>query len=440
MATLAAEASKPKPPFGHVKVLQFKQENVDVEARAVEGYASTPDVDREGEIILPQAFQATLPRYLQNPIVTWSHEWWEMPIGKTVRAEVRPEGLWVRIEFGRSARAEEVWQAVQDGLVRSLSVGFDGEYGRDWGYYDKDGVWVWTKVELYEIAVVPLPANPYATFQVAKGLGLPGPKRAGEHAKLAEGSHIGTPHTLPTAPEDARWNPGAVSEAQIIHTILQDWQKEDAEPNWDAAKKANVWWQDPGTRISDYKLKVARRDPIENDAPLKLFWRQVASRMAILMGARGGVDIPEEDRKACYDELVRCYERFDKQPPEFKGDWPENVKQVVFHNNELEILEEEETEENLRRARSALQSVANISRHWAKEGGAPSARVCDEAVQAASTIAVATADILKAGRVLSAANREAIERAIEALQEVLRRDDESRAAQEEAKIRILLPR
>lgn len=50
----------------------------------------------------------------------------------------------------------------------------------------------------------------------------------------------------------------------------------------------------------------------------KAVWRGVASCMALLMGAKGGVTIPEADRKAVYDHLVKHYEEFEKDVPAFE--------------------------------------------------------------------------------------------------------------------------
>jgi hypothetical protein len=40
--------------------------------------------------------------------------------------------------------------------------------------------------------------------------------------------------------------------------------------------------------------------------------------MAALMGARGGVHIPDEDRKPVYNHLAKHYEQFDREPPSFE--------------------------------------------------------------------------------------------------------------------------
>jgi hypothetical protein len=74
------------------------------------------------------------------------------------------------------------------------------------------------------------------------------------------------------------------------------------------------------------------------------------------------------------------------------------------------------------RSLGSLTGMDNILRHWAKEGRALSPELLDALLSPMSKLA----EVLKAGRVLSDKNREAVTAAITALQEVLVRDDESR--------------
>ena len=48
-------------------VFEIKQENINEEQGIVFGYASTSDIDLDGDIILPFAFQESINEWKQNP-------------------------------------------------------------------------------------------------------------------------------------------------------------------------------------------------------------------------------------------------------------------------------------------------------------------------------------------------------------------------------------
>lgn len=64
----------------------------------------------------------------------------------------------------------------------------------------------------------------------------------------------------------------------------------------------------------------------------KAVWRGVASSMALLMGAKGGSNIPEADRKGVYDHLAEHYKEFEKEVPAF-----ELVEKQVLANLDEEV-------------------------------------------------------------------------------------------------------
>src|SRR5688572_21976485 len=104
-------------------VLDLKQ--VDEEKREFEGWATTPETDRMGDIVEPAGVEFKLPLPL-----LWQHNSRE-PIGHVVSAKVSKDGIFVRAKIANIAEAgklkdrlDEAWQSIKSGLVRGLSIGF----------------------------------------------------------------------------------------------------------------------------------------------------------------------------------------------------------------------------------------------------------------------------------------------------------------------------
>jgi len=141
--------------------------SIDEAKRQITALASTGDLDRHGEIILPSAFKEKLPTYLKNPVVLTSHQHrletgHSSVVGNVVKAWIDDKGLWVVIEFAQDTElSEEYWQLYKQKKQRALSVGF---IPLEWEYQEREGksVYVHTKVELLELSCVPVGANPEA--------------------------------------------------------------------------------------------------------------------------------------------------------------------------------------------------------------------------------------------------------------------------------------
>jgi HK97 family phage prohead protease len=130
--------------------------------RRIEGYASTRDLDRTGEIVEPGAFADSLKDFMANPILTYMHDWSD-PIGKVVRARIDDLGLYITAEV--SETAHKVWTLIEEGILRAFSIGYE--------VLDEkviDGANHILKLRLYEVAVVSIPANRRALFSVSKAL------------------------------------------------------------------------------------------------------------------------------------------------------------------------------------------------------------------------------------------------------------------------------
>ena len=140
-------------------ILEIKA--VDESQRIITGVASTPDVDRMGDIVDPMGAQIKLPL----PFL-WQHDSGS-PIGNVISAKPTPKGIEIvaQIAMGVSDQIDNAWKLIKAGLVRGLSIGFRGidteQIPNSWGTIFKS----W---EMLEVSAVTIPANAAATIQTVK--------------------------------------------------------------------------------------------------------------------------------------------------------------------------------------------------------------------------------------------------------------------------------
>ncbi|GEM_PF-6910892 len=219
----------------HVSKDSFKATRNDDGRPVYRIIASTADVDRDNEIILPTAF-ANLADYLaKNPVILFGHDHFSRPpIGKAVAGEIGEKGLILDIQFADTPFAREIEELYKGGFMNAFSVGF---IPIDWEV-DKDGNRIFTKVELLEVSAVPVPSNRAAVILRAAGLKETGPlheyylaiaqEKDSESASLTRGKPEGE---SPRKREPERKN--GICEAATI------WQRRHRrEPLFSGRKKA----------------------------------------------------------------------------------------------------------------------------------------------------------------------------------------------------------
>jgi HK97 family phage prohead protease len=131
----------------------------------ISGYASTfGNIDRHGDIIDPSAFDETMERYMESSILLAFHNQ-KMPIGMVSEAHIDEKGLYVvgQIPESPDPQIQGVRKMIEKGILRSFSIG--GYFHREKGTHGN----VIRKVDLVEISVVSVPANPLASFSVQEG-------------------------------------------------------------------------------------------------------------------------------------------------------------------------------------------------------------------------------------------------------------------------------
>lgn len=139
---------------------------LDKEQRIIEGIASTPSLDRVGDIVEPKGME-----FGEHVPLLWQHNH-SQPIGHVISAKVTDAGIYIKAKFAEVIEDGELkkfldyaWQSVQSKLVRGLSIGFRSiESARiDGG----DGI-RFLKWELLELSAVTIPANADATITAIK--------------------------------------------------------------------------------------------------------------------------------------------------------------------------------------------------------------------------------------------------------------------------------
>jgi len=136
--------------------------DMSIDSIMIEGYASTVDTDRQGDIVPATVWSKGIQNYLKNPVILAYHDHSE-PVGRMVDHRVDSKGLWIKARI--SAAAGEVFNLIKDGVLTAFSIGFriaDAEYNA------ASELFVVKDLELHEISVVSVPANQNTLFSLSK--------------------------------------------------------------------------------------------------------------------------------------------------------------------------------------------------------------------------------------------------------------------------------
>lgn len=141
---------------------------VDEDQRIITGIATTPEVDRQGDIVEPEGADFKLPL----PFL-WQHDSTQ-PIGHVIAAKVTKAGIEIKAQIAKmdepgtlKDRLDEAWQSLKTGLVSGLSIGFkEVEYARIENSYGLRFLkWLWL-----ELSAVTIPANASGAITTVKSL------------------------------------------------------------------------------------------------------------------------------------------------------------------------------------------------------------------------------------------------------------------------------
>jgi len=118
--------------------------------------------DRDEEVILPTAFEKTLPIFMKRPVLLSSHNYGSLQnqVGEFVDLKIKGKGLFAKPKYyinEGNPEADWAYKLAQHNMA-AFSVGFIPKKAEE-GKSDKDPRRTYTEVELLEISQVTVPSN-----------------------------------------------------------------------------------------------------------------------------------------------------------------------------------------------------------------------------------------------------------------------------------------
>lgn len=232
----------------------FSVKSVDEERRIIEGFASTPTTDRQGDLMESKGAQFTLP----HPLL-WQHNH-DQPIGQVVSAKVTPQGIYVKAQIAKGVLPfiEEAWALIKAGLVRGFSVGWqpvEAERNKEsFGLHVRKWLWL-------ETSVVTVPANQQTSIALVKAL---------------DGQHRAAPGTRSPVPVHPPGASGSSKDRSMQVPISQQVSAAKAEIETKAARLQELMTQED----SDGALSA---EELQEKAGLNASVKSLTDRLDTLM-------------------------------------------------------------------------------------------------------------------------------------------------------------
>jgi HK97 family phage prohead protease len=146
--------------------------SLDAELREIEGLASTPTVDRIGDIVEPMGAKFTIPLKLLH------HHDHKSPVGNVIAAKSAKDGITIKAKLARETepgplkdRLDTAWGELKHGLIGGLSIGFKPKAYEPLDEKDPFfGGRRYTEWDWFELSLVTIPANADAQISVIRSI------------------------------------------------------------------------------------------------------------------------------------------------------------------------------------------------------------------------------------------------------------------------------
>lgn len=239
------------------------------------------ELDSYDDTVAEGAFKKTLKeRGSQGIKMLWQHRATE-PIGIWTDVQEDKKGLLVegKLALG-TQRGKEAHELLKMGALDGLSIGFmTKKYEMD----EDTGIRMLQEIDLWEISLVTFPALSSARITDVK-MAVPF-------------------QDLPLSPRERPWKKSEANKR------LREWANVSDAPNA-KYKKAFLWYdKENADKFEAYKLQIG--DILGGS--LTAIPRGIFAAAAVMQGARGGVNVPEGDRKGIKRHIEKYYTKMQKK-------------------------------------------------------------------------------------------------------------------------------
>lgn len=319
----------------------------DTGAQVYTALASTPDLDRDREVLLPQGCHTEF--FEKNPTILGFHERREWPIGKGVDIRIDEKGVEVDFVFADTDEGKKAQYLYDNGFMKAFSVGLGimeydagpfesgkdedtrtyvtpmGEVTLDVGQFKGGLQGVIPNWELRELSAVTVPANPHALLKGVLESEM-ATKSASDFAtskvksileeieRLDEVSPV-IPYMESELGEHDDFDP-MKARAQFAMFSSEDGSGISEQINWEMYSRCfAIMNPDHPEKFSSYELA---HHTIE-DGEIKLNWKGLHQSMARVLGYDDeGLFADDEIRREAYEHLSAHYHHIGKEVPEAK--------------------------------------------------------------------------------------------------------------------------
>lgn len=259
-------------PFG--TEFEIKKQEAEDDAFFVEGFASTSDLDDQGDIITFPALKKAAKGLLKDFTTALFNHDQDRPIGKIVEAEAI-EGKGLRVKIQISGAEAEIRRKVEEGIINKFSIrGRALKIERKFDESKDVMLFIIHEIELVEVSLVSLPANRQAR--------VTGFERVPTSAKSLVGAVMKSFNDSQTKGGEETMDPNAKTKEEEATPAEATTPEEGTKPAEGAAPAAP---EAPAAPAPEAKPAEGGEAPAPEGGEPEKSLRQLAGRMAAASGA-----------------------------------------------------------------------------------------------------------------------------------------------------------